>query len=218
MKSIANAIIACALVLIGANVVWAQPRPDPMAENLIPPQLIMQHADDLGLDAGQKEFLQARMAKAQERFPELQKRLEHEVGAMGEMVSQEHPDEQKTLGQLDKVLDCEREIKHEQIALMLSIRNRLRPEQLAKARELQQKMMADAHNHGPAQQIPEALQAKMHQVSDMVHHWQQDGDRLNAVRPMMEQVSHLIHDGKFKEAEDALDGVLKMSQQSDKQP
>ena len=55
---------------------------------------------------------------------------------MVELVKQGRPDESKTLAQLDKVLNLEREIKRAQIALLIKIKNSLTPEQQTKLREI----------------------------------------------------------------------------------
>jgi len=66
----------------------------------------------------------------------LQEQLQAEAEKMVELVKQGRPDESKTLAQLDKVLNLEREIKRAQIALLIKIKNSLTPEQQTKLREI----------------------------------------------------------------------------------
>jgi Spy/CpxP family protein refolding chaperone len=54
-------------------------------------------------------------------------------------IEQDPVDEQQVLAQLDKVLNAEREVKRTQIALMVRIKNKLKPEQQARLRQLRSK-------------------------------------------------------------------------------
>ena len=212
MKPTHAFLLACGLMFIRATISLGQGHPEGLNDIMIPPQMILQHADELGLDDGQKQFIQSQVEQMQSKFPDLQQNLQKEVGALGELLHQEHPDEQKTLAQLDKVLDGEREIKRAQLSLALAIRGKLTPEQQGKMREMRQKMMAEAHEHGQGQQPPESLRAKMQQVQQLAQKMHEDGKDLSEIQPLMEQVQPLMRDGKFKEAEAALDRVIKAIQ------
>jgi Spy/CpxP family protein refolding chaperone len=185
-------------------------------EVMTTPQLLMQHADEIGLDPGQKEFIHSQFQQLQEKYQDLQQNLQREVGALGELLRQEHPDEQKAIAQLDKVLDGERGIKRLQLSLSLALRGKLTAEQQGRLRDIQQKMMADAQRRGPGQQPPESLRAKMQQMQELVRKSQEQGKDLDAVRPLMEQMQPLMREAKFKEAEELLDRALKTLQESDK--
>ncbi len=58
------------------------PPADPLAENLFPPELVLQHQSDIGLTEEQRNALIAEGQKAQERFSDLQQRLQKEVEAL----------------------------------------------------------------------------------------------------------------------------------------
>ena len=116
-----------------------QPQPDPLGENLFPPELVMQHQQALGLTEEQKNFLKTELRQAQLRFTELQWQLQDEMEKMIALVKQDRVDESQTLAQLDKILNLEREIKRAQIGLLVRIKNRLSAEQQAKLREIQNK-------------------------------------------------------------------------------
>jgi Spy/CpxP family protein refolding chaperone len=106
-----------------------QPGPDPIGESFFPPELVMQNQQALGLSDVQKNTLKAEIRKAQTRFTELQWQLQDESEKMIALVKEEHVDEQRTLAQLDKILDLEREIKRAQISLVVKIKNTLTAEQ-----------------------------------------------------------------------------------------
>jgi Spy/CpxP family protein refolding chaperone len=125
------------LLLISATVLRAQqPAPDPLGENLFPPELIMQHQQALGLSEEQKNFFKNELRQAQTRFTELQWKVQDEAEKMAELIKQPQVDESQVLSQLDKILNLERDVKRAQIALLIRIKNRLTPEQQAKLREI----------------------------------------------------------------------------------
>jgi len=133
-------ILCLLLFLIGAAVVTSdalhaqpqQPQPppnDPFAESLFPPELVMQNQEAINLTDEQTRLLKTELRQAQTKFTELQWQLEDQVEKMVTLVKQPHPDEQQVLAQLDKVLNAEREVKREQVALLIRIKNNLTPEQ-----------------------------------------------------------------------------------------
>lgn len=118
-----------------------QPRPgsDAVGDNLFPPELIMQNQKAIGLDDAQKSYMVSEISKAQGRFTELQWQLQEALEALGALLKRDVPDEQQVLGQLDKVLNLEREVKRTQITLMVRIKGKLTSAQQARLRELRSK-------------------------------------------------------------------------------
>lgn len=111
--------------------------PDPIAQNLFPPELVMQHRRELELTDEQKAAIKDEAIKASTRFNELQWQMQDEMETMATLVKGATVDEQKALAQLDKVLNIEREVKRTQLALAIRIKNRLTSEQQMKLHELQ---------------------------------------------------------------------------------
>ena len=131
----------CALLLFAAGAAPAQqppqpPQPDPIGENLFPPELVMQYQQAIGLSEEQRDLIKAEIQKAQARFTDLQWQLQSEVETMASLLKAPRADEQQTLAQLDKILGLERELKRAQFALVVRIKNSLSPEQQARLREL----------------------------------------------------------------------------------
>ena len=131
----------CALLLFAAGAAPAQqppqpPQPDPIGENLFPPELVMQYQQAIGLSEEQRESIKAEIQKAQARFTDLQWQLQSEVETMASLLKAPRADEQQTLAQLDKILGLERELKRAQFTLVVRIKNILSPEQQARLREL----------------------------------------------------------------------------------
>lgn len=117
--------------------------PDPIAENLFPPDQVLANQQAIQLDDSQKNYIRGEVLKAQSRFTELQFQLQDAMEALLAVLKQDPVDESRALVQLDKVLNAEREIKRAQIALMVRIKNKLTPEQQARLRQLRGKSGGD---------------------------------------------------------------------------
>ena len=130
----------CAALLFAAGVVCAQqPDQDPIGQSFFAPELVIQHQEAIGLSGDQKDSLKTEIRQAQLKFTELQWKLQDEMEKLVSLVKQNHVDEQQVLAQLDKVLAAEREVKREQVTLLVRIKNKLTPEQQGKLAELRGK-------------------------------------------------------------------------------
>jgi Spy/CpxP family protein refolding chaperone len=139
MKS--KLLLPTLLLLFTPAALGAQQSPsDPLGGSLFPPELVMHHQQALGLSEEQNTFLETELRQAQERFTELQRRLQEEAEKMAALVTQDRVNESQTLVQLDKILNLEREIKRTQVALLIKIKNSLTPEQQTKLREIQNRL------------------------------------------------------------------------------
>jgi Spy/CpxP family protein refolding chaperone len=117
-----------------------QPPPqDPLGDSLFPPELVMQHQEEIGLTEAQKNFLKTESRKAALRFTELQWQLSDAAEKMAAVVKQPKVDEQQATAMLDQVLEAEREIKRLQISLVIRIKNNLTPEQQARLQDIKNK-------------------------------------------------------------------------------
>src|SRR5450432_1435033 len=122
----------CALLFFSESAVHAQqPEQDAIGQSLFAPELVMQNQEAIGLSGEQKEYLKTEIRQAQLKFTELQWKLQDEMEKLVALVKQPHVDEQQVVGQLDKLLSAEREVKKQQITLLVRIKNELTPEQQA---------------------------------------------------------------------------------------
>jgi Spy/CpxP family protein refolding chaperone len=117
--------------------------PDPLAQNLFPPELVMTHRKALALTEEQKAAIKDETMKASGRFTELQWQMQDEMEQMVELTRGATVDEQRVLAQLDKILAIEREVKRAQLTLAIRIKNKLTAEQQAKLLEI------NRHDMGP---------------------------------------------------------------------
>ena len=133
------------MLSLAGSVGWArqQPAPDPVADNLFPPELVLANQKAIGLDDAQRNYLRAEVLKAQTRFTELQFQLQEAMESLVGLLKQTPVDEVQVMAQLDKVLNAEREVKRTQIALMVRIKNKLTPEQQSRLRKMRGKPAGD---------------------------------------------------------------------------
>lgn len=201
------ATILCGVSLALTAVAADPPRQENLGDILVPPEMVMRFATEVGIDDAQKQAIRAEMQKVQERFPDLQQNLQKEVAALAEIARQDATLPDKALAQLDKVLDAEREIKRAQLSMVLAIRGKLKPEQWTKLRELREKMIAEARAKDP-NQPPEALREKMQRLQERAKAAQQNGTDLSGVQEIMKEFQSLAQTHNWKEAESALDRAL----------
>jgi Spy/CpxP family protein refolding chaperone len=114
--------------------------PDPIAQNLFPPELVMQNRQALGLSEEQKAAIKDELMKASARFNDLNWQMQDEMETMANLTRGTSVDEQRVLAQLDKILNIEREVKRTQISLSIRLKNKLTAEQQTQLQQLQQQM------------------------------------------------------------------------------
>ena len=115
----------------------APPPEDPFAAYLFPPDRVMSHSLELGLDDAQKGAIKTEVQRVQNRFTDLQFELQGESEKMVRLLQEKPVDETKVLAEVDRILAFEKEIKKMQIALLVRIKNILTPAQQAKLSEIQ---------------------------------------------------------------------------------
>jgi Spy/CpxP family protein refolding chaperone len=140
-----HSILALAFVLSAASV-GAQgappgqrgpgPQPDDWGRNFFPPELVMQHQSEIGLQDSQRAALTSALQQAQGTFMDLQWKLSAEGEKMGRLLQGAQVDENQVLEEVDRILALEREMKRAQISLMVRIKNTLTAAQQAKLAEV----------------------------------------------------------------------------------
>lgn len=136
-----RAILILILFTLFAPLTNAQhpPGPDPIAENVFPPELVMRHATDIGLEERQRNVLKEAVAKAQARFLDFQFDLHGEGERMVKLLQARPVDEAAVLAQADRIMSLEREIKKTHLALLVRIKNLLTPAQQEKLAAMRRK-------------------------------------------------------------------------------
>jgi Spy/CpxP family protein refolding chaperone len=136
MKRTAFVLLFLAFSIPGAGAETPSPGEDPLARHLFPPERVMGHAQEIGLDDTQGTAIRKEVQKAQSKFLDLQFDLQTEMETMVRLVKENKIDESRVLAQLDRVLALEKEIKKTQISLLVRIKNTLTPAQQARLAEM----------------------------------------------------------------------------------
>ena len=119
---------AILLLLIAAPLAAQEPEPE-FAKYLFPPELVMQHQQNLRLTPEQRTAITQGIRDLQLKVVDLQWKMQDEAQKLTELVEGARVDEAQTLAQVDRVLGIEREIKRAHMALLVRIKNLLTPEQ-----------------------------------------------------------------------------------------
>jgi len=98
---------------------------DPIGSKLFPPELVMEHQAELGLDDRQREAILKELERAQSQFPRLQWQLQAASQQLSRLLDAPQVDEAKALAQAGEVMKLETEIKRTHLALLIRIRNTL---------------------------------------------------------------------------------------------
>ena len=136
---IRKCLAAFLFALLWAGPAAAEPSPgeDPLARFLFPPDKVLGHAQEIGLDDAQRKSIRAELQKAQTRFVDFQFEMQPEAEKMTLLLQEKPVDEAKVLGQADRLMSLEREVKKTQLTLLVRIKNLLTPAQQAKLADLQ---------------------------------------------------------------------------------
>jgi len=109
-----------------------QPPDDPLARVLFPPELVMQHQQDIGLRPEQRAGITKAIQDFQTKVVDLQWRMQDQAQRLTALLEKPAVDQAAALAQVDEVLGVEREVKRAHITLLIQIKNTLSAEQQAR--------------------------------------------------------------------------------------
>ncbi|MDR3406741.1 MAG: hypothetical protein P4L99_29920 [Chthoniobacter sp.] len=193
--------------------------PNPIEGELLPPDFLMAQHEALGLSETQLHEIQATVQEVQPKFESLKGQLEGRMKDFQETLHQPKPDIAQAEEKLRAVLSQENEMKLLQVHLMLTLRSKLTPEQVEKARQLR---LQSPSSGSPAASDPNAelrqrLEAKLARVKEGVQQWAASGHDPSVIAQTMEEkFKPLMQAGKVVEAEAELDRVLEQLKQDTK--
>lgn len=125
-------------IALGTGVLQSQtPKPDddPLARLLYDPQLVLKHAQELGLQPAQRATIIGAIKEAQGDILDLQLQMAERYQDLVKAMTATRVDEAATLSQAEKVLGLEREMKQKQLQLLIRIKNALTREQQDRLQE-----------------------------------------------------------------------------------
>lgn len=140
-RALRTLLVALALALGPPAAAEGPPSPppqaaDPIASKLFPPELIMTHQAEIGLEDKQREAILKELERAQGQFPRLQWQLQAASEQLSKLLDAPQVDEAKALAQAGEVMKLETEIKRAHLGLLIRIRNALSDTQRSKLQAL----------------------------------------------------------------------------------
>ena len=136
MKLFATLVLSVFLCPAASGENAAPGSEDPFGGALFPPELVMGHAQEIGLSDAQREGIRNEVRRVQSKFVDLQFDLQGESEKMGKLLQEKPVDEAKVLAEVDRILALEKEIKKAQVGLLVRIKNLLTARQQAKLAEI----------------------------------------------------------------------------------
>lgn len=132
-------LFAALLAAVDARAQQPSPAPDPLAQHVFAPELVMRHATEIGLDDKQRAAVKDAVIKMQSRFLDLQWDVQGEAEKLARLLQASPVDEAAVLTQADKVMGLERDVKKVHLTLLVRIKNLLTEPQKAKLTELRRR-------------------------------------------------------------------------------
>lgn len=104
---------------------------DPLFSTLFPPELIMQHRRAINLTDEQRDAISRLIGDLQGEVVRLQWELLDEMQQLTEITSAPRVDLDRSMDQIENVLDTEKQIKQAHLEMLVRIKNLLSPDQQA---------------------------------------------------------------------------------------
>ena len=124
--------IAILAMLLGASAtVGAQQKADVFKGKLFPPNVILQHQDELDLSKEQFQAIKAAVVEVQSNVAEHEWDLREAYMNVLSELDKTPVDEAHVMEFVDKALVAENNVKKEQVAMLIRVRNLLTDEQVA---------------------------------------------------------------------------------------
>ncbi len=134
-----KAALALAFALVWCGTLRAQQTPpvppppdDPLARVLFPPELVMQHQQDIALRPEQRAAITKAIQDFQTKVVDLQWKMQDQSQRLVTLLQKPTVDQTAALAQVDDVLGVEREVKRAHLTLLIQIKNTLSAEQQEK--------------------------------------------------------------------------------------
>lgn len=203
MKPFCHLPVAAMLTAFG-GVALAQNQPvDPLHSLLVPPDLLIQHREQLGLSQEQIGRIRERVENVASSGSELDGKQKQAMGRLVQLLSAEIVDEEAALRELDQVLAAEKELKHLHLRLLIQIRNELTAEQRLAVGRIKQAST-------PGNDLEQRLKTKIARIEQEVQSRAQAGQPPVEAIGLMQKFPELMQNGQAQAAEAVLDRVFEM--------
>lgn len=196
--------LCVALMILFAGMAMANhPVDDPVHAVLFPPEVLIQHREEIGLTDKQVKQIRASVEEVGPQAQEHQMRLGTATGQLTELLSADSIDKETALKQLDEILAIEKDLKHLHLRLMIHLRNELTAKQRQAAAKIQR-------TPKPFEGLEQRLQAKLSRIEKEVQSRAEAGQPPFEVGELMQKFPKLMQNGQVNEAEALLDRAITM--------
>lgn len=134
-RALISLLLLSRVVLAGAAEAPAG-KDDPLARSFFPPELVMGHQQQIGLEEDQREAIKKEIGKAQSKFLDFQWQIQKESEKLIQLSQARPVEEGKVLAQAEAVMRIETDMKKTHLSLLIRIKNALTAEQQAKLMEI----------------------------------------------------------------------------------
>lgn len=190
------------LVAFAGDLRAAESPEQAIQEHLIPPEVLLQHQQELGLSDEQLTRIRSHLEQVQADVAQAQQKLEPSTRKLAELISADLIDETAVLKQLDELIDAERVMRRLHMRVMVRVRNELTEKQLVQAVKLQRTQ--------PGNELRQRLDSKMARIQKEVQRRAEGGQPPLEVIELMQSLPEQLKQGRYKEVEATLDRALKM--------
>jgi hypothetical protein len=173
-------------------------------DQIIPPDLVLSHADAIGLDAEQRRAVRRIQAELQPRMPPLHRQMREQLEALVALLRQEKPDEAAVLARFGQLTATETELKRVRLQMTVGVKRILSAEQQAKALAVQGARPAGSG----ASRGPDALSVKLRRVKEGLEQWKREGRDVTPLRELWDRFREAEDKGHYRKAREALDAAV----------
>lgn len=114
-----------------------RPRMPTFLRSLFRPEVVMRNQEAIGLTAAQRDTISGAMTATQEKLTNLRWQIEAKGETTTPLFSGDRIDPGPALAAAGEMMDLEEQVKREHLALLITVKNTLTPEQQKKLRELE---------------------------------------------------------------------------------
>lgn len=195
------------LLALGGFVLPAFAATDAVDAELFPAEFLYKQREAIGVTDDQIRAIGEIMKQYQPVFTEAKRQLDEAVAAMQKLLRIDQPDEAQTEEKMHAVLDCEGEIKMLQLRMLLAIRGELSAEQLGKARQLRDQLIA---RNAAETSRHERVEKKLEQIREAIKKQAPDGNVPTEIVARAKGIYELLSAGKEADAEKQIDELLNL--------
>lgn len=179
----------------------------PHGYNIYKPQIIMFFAEQIGLEAEQREFVLSETENLEKDLSREKEQLRVETAKFQRLLDKRITGEAEAGRQAEKMLDLERAAKAAELKLIVRLKNQLTKQQNEKLRQLTRDFDQRRLYPEPAQQ--KRIRAKMENISKGMREMVELGVSPEKIQRLTQRASLLFRVGLFSDGEKIVDQALK---------